>query len=247
MSASGPPPSPAPGDPVRGTLRVYADSSLQQVMAPLAAEFAALHPGVKVRFTYGATSSLVSRLPGSADVIAVLGNSALGSSVSAGTVGSPTSFARDPIALTVTQQDPRGVTQFNDVSRPGVTLAACAPSQPCGQVADLLIRTSGVHPASVLRVADSPAVLAAVHAGRADAGLALSSDLHSRQATSDMLRRIGFKAGDPMSNQSATEGTVLCLAAPVTSSTNKATAAAFVSELGSPDARATLTNAGFGR
>jgi len=104
-----------------------------------------------------------------------------------------------------------------------------------------------VHPAFGLRVADSLAVLAAVHARRADAGLALSSDLHSRQATSDKLRPIGFRAGDPMSDRAAMEGTVLCLAAPVTASTNKATAVAFVSTLASPAARTTLHSAGFGR
>jgi molybdate transport system substrate-binding protein len=246
LERTGPPGNDA-ADTLRGDVTVYADSSLREAFAQIQTDFASVHPNVHVSYVYDDTSSLVSRLPGTADVVAVVGTGVLEEAIHARTVDDPITFARDPLALAIPQANPRGINLLTDVSRPGVRFAMCDETEPCGQAADMVLQSAGVTPSQVVRLPGETAVLAAIESGRVDAGLALSSDLAIAEASTDKVRRVNFTPKSDLATGSAAVGTVPYLAATVSSSGGGAAAQAFVDELTAPEARSIFTSSGFTR
>jgi molybdate transport system substrate-binding protein len=207
---------------VGGELRLLAPTSLSDVLPVLAYQFTTSHGGVHVTTTFGPDVG-ASATP--ADVLLVEGPSAL-----TGTTGPATVFARDQFVLAVALGDPLAVGDVSDLARPGLRVARCAPTQPCGQYADAILAADGVHLAAPVLVDDVRAAIDLVVHGQADVAMAYRTDA---QQFEDSITAVEFPESSEVLAQFQ--------AATLSRSTNPDAAKAFVEFLGSAPAQDILS------
>jgi molybdate transport system substrate-binding protein len=207
---------------IGGELRLLAPTSLSEVLPVLVYQFTTSHAGVHVSTTFG-PDVRTSEAPG--DVLLVEGPSAL-----TGTTGPATVFANDQFVLAVAPGDPLAVGDVNDLARPGLRVARCAPTQPCGQYADALLAADGVHLAAPMLVDDVRAAIGLVVHGQADVAMVYRTDAQQFQ---DTTTAVEF----PESSQVLAQ----FQAATLSRSTNPDAAKAFVEFLGSGPAQDILS------
>jgi molybdate transport system substrate-binding protein len=207
---------------VGGELRLLAPTSLSDVLPVLVYQFTTSHGGIHISTTFG-PDVRASATP--ADVLLVEGPSAL-----TGTNGPATVFARDQFVLAVALGDPLAVGDVNDLARPGLRVARCAPTQPCGQYADAILAADGVHLAAPVLVDDVRAAIDLVVHGQADVAMAYRTDAQQFQ---DSITAVEF----PESSQVLAE----FQAATLSRSTNPDAAKAFLEFLGSGPAQDILS------
>ncbi|MGI5155204.1 molybdate ABC transporter substrate-binding protein [Microbispora sp. CA-102843] len=161
----------------RQTLTVFADTSLTGTFGSLGKTFEAAHPGVAVRFDFGGSSALARRIVGGAqaDLFAASGAAAMRGSGAPG----PRVFARDSLQIAVPKGNPAHVTSLKDLAAPGVRVALCAVSAPCGAAARTVLAAAGVTVSAVERDQDGRAALGRVRLGRADAALVYRTDVRA--------------------------------------------------------------------
>jgi molybdate transport system substrate-binding protein len=161
-----------------GVLRVSAASSLTEAITELAAEFEADHPGSDVVLTFGGSTALVTQLREGAptDVLVTADEASMGRAVAAGDVRRPVVIARNRMAVVVEPGNPREIARLDDLSKPGVTVALCAPSVPCGRLARKVLDAARVTIEPVSREENVKAVLTRVVLGEVDAGLVYETD-----------------------------------------------------------------------
>jgi molybdate transport system substrate-binding protein len=164
------------------TLTVLAAASLTDVFDQLARQFEAQHPGVRVRVSYGGSSSLAQSIVNGApaDVFASADQTNMDKVAKAGLLdGSAQNFATNRLEIAVPPGNPKHIASFADLGRPGVVLVTCAVPVPCGAATQKVTQLTGValHPAS--EETDVRSVLAKVGANEADAGLVYVTDVNS--------------------------------------------------------------------
>lgn len=159
-------------------LRVSAASSLTEVFTELAEAFEADHPGVEVVLTFGGSPALVTQVrQGSpADVLVTADEESMGRAVAAGDVREPVVIARNRMALVVEAGNPRGITGPDALATPGITVALCAPSVPCGRLGREVLEAAGVEVVPVSSEENVKSVLTKVVLGEVDAGLVYETD-----------------------------------------------------------------------
>jgi molybdate transport system substrate-binding protein len=160
------------------TLHVLAASSLTEVFDVFANEFEAEHPGVTVTPVYDASATLVTQLREGrpADLIATADLDTMQTVVNAGEVHPPAVFASNRLVMVTPRNNPANINGFDDLSRDGITWAACVGSTPCGKVARALIKKNKIWNWPTSLEVDVKAVLAKVTSGSADAGLVYATD-----------------------------------------------------------------------
>jgi molybdate transport system substrate-binding protein len=174
----------------RGTLTVFAASSLTNAFNELAPTFQRAHPELQVRLNFGASSALRSQiqLGAPADVFASADYEQLEPLRKAGLVSAPTTFARNRLTVVVPNENPAKLHSPRDLARPGLRLVATAEAVPIGRYTQealaKLARERG-YPADfvvqvnrnvVSREPNVRAVLAKVELGEADAAVVYESD-----------------------------------------------------------------------
>lgn len=161
----------------RRTLTVFADTSLTGTFGPLGKTFEATHPGVAVRFDFGGSDALARRIAGGAraDLFAAAGEAAMRAS------GAPNArvFARDGLQIAVPKGNPAHVANLKDLAAPGVTVALCAETAPCGTGAGVALADAGVTVTPASRERDAAAALTKVEQGEADAALVYRTDVRA--------------------------------------------------------------------
>jgi molybdate transport system substrate-binding protein len=164
---------------VTGTLTVLAASSLTDAFGALGRAFEDGHPGLDVRFDFGASSALVRQLGegASADVLASADEVIMGQAVDDGHVAGPVVFARNRLALLVERGNPKGIRGLADVARPGVVLVLCAPEVPCGRYAAAALTKAGDRATPASLEENVKGVVAKVTLGEADAGIVYATDV----------------------------------------------------------------------
>jgi molybdate transport system substrate-binding protein len=220
------------------TLTVFAAASLTESFNALGKTFEGSHPGVKVRFNFGGSSTLAQQIVqgAPADVFAAASPATMkpvtdDGSVSAG--GTPV-FARNRLVIAVPKDDPGQVRGLRDLARPGLKVVLCAERVPCGAAAGKALDAAGVQVRAVSQEQDVKAVLTKVGMGEADAGLVYRSDA---KAAAGRVRGIEF----PESAQAINDYPIAVLArAP-----QPGLAGEFVGLVRSAQGRAVLTRAGF--
>lgn len=161
------------------TLTVLAAASLTESFTVLGSDFETTHPGVTVRFSFGASSALAQQVVAGApaDVLATASASTMRTVTDAGdATGAPTTFATNSLVLITPVANPAAVTGLADLARPGLKLALCAPTVPCGALALTVLADAGVKAVPVTQEEDVKAVVTKVVLGEADAGLVYRTD-----------------------------------------------------------------------
>lgn len=164
------------------TVTVLAAASLTGTFTTLADRFERAHPGVRVRLSFGASSTLAQQVVAGApaDVFAAADPTTMGTVTAAGAAaGPPQVFARNVLTIAVPPGNPRGVRGVADLARPGVAVALCAPQVPCGRAAQAVLAADGVTVRPVTFEQDVKAVLTKVSLGEVDAGLVYRTDVQA--------------------------------------------------------------------
>ncbi|MEU4825718.1 molybdate ABC transporter substrate-binding protein [Actinomadura sp. NPDC023710] len=167
-----------PGDGT--TLTVFAAASLTETFTALGRTFEGAHPGVRVRFQFGGSSTLAQQITqgAPADVFAAASPATMRTVTVAGDAsGRPRVFTRNRLVIAVPKGDPGKVAKVGDLGGPGLKVVLCAVQVPCGAAAETALAAARVEVEPVSREKDVKAVLTKVGLGEADAGLVYRTDV----------------------------------------------------------------------
>src|SRR5689334_10196176 len=179
-------------DKATTTLTVYAAASLTGTFTELGKQFEDAHPGVKVSFSFGGSSDLVSQIQSGApaDVFAsadVKNMERLTSDKLEGAL--PVNFASNTLEIITPPDNPGKVDALEDLADKDLAVAVCAPEVPCGSAAESVAKAAGVTLAPDTEEQSVKDVVAKVASGEADAGLVYVTDV---RAAGDTVRGITF-------------------------------------------------------
>ncbi|GIG59943.1 molybdate-binding protein [Longispora fulva] len=228
--------TPPTGEKLTGTVTVLAAASLTESFTAIGKDFEAAHPGVKVTFSFGASSTLATQIVNGApaDVFASASPTNMKQVTDANLATAPTVFARNQLVIAVPKGNKAGIKTIEDLAKPNVKVALCATQVPCGAAATKALAAANVKVTPVTLEADVKAALTKVRLGEVDAALVYRTDA---QAASADVEAIEFTA----SAQAVNEYPIVAIA----KAPNSAGAAAFVAYVLSDKAKAILTKAGF--
>ena len=186
----------APTSPSRlsGTITVLAAASLTEAFGALGRQFETAHPGTRVRFSFGASSSLATQITqgAPADVFASASGTSMDQVVAARAADNPTTFARNRMEIAVPPGNPARIATVADLARPGVKVVLCAAVVPCGSTAREVLANAKVTVRPVSLEADVKSTLAKVQLGEADAGVVYVTDV---QAAGTRVTGVQIPAG----------------------------------------------------
>ncbi len=173
-------PSDATSARLRGSITVFAASSLTDAFTKLGTDFERAHPGTSVKFSFGASSALEQQIDqgAPADVFAAADDATARKLTAAGELaGSPTTFARNRLAIAVEPGNPKHIASLADLARPDVVLVLCADAVPCGKFAAQALAKAHVSVSPASKEENVKAVLSKVTLGEADAGIVYVTDV----------------------------------------------------------------------
>ncbi|MET7771092.1 molybdate ABC transporter substrate-binding protein [Nocardia sp. NPDC005366] len=222
---------------VSGTVTVFAAASLTETFTELGKQFHAAHPGVRVVYSFGASSALAEQINqgAPADVFAAAAPKNMQQVRDKGEVTvAPVVFARNRLEIAVPEGNPGAITGLADFGRTEPKIALCAPQVPCGAAAEKVFEAAGITPRPDTREQDVKAVLTKVTLGEVDAALVYRTDV---KTAGDKVDGIEF----PESAEAVNDYPV----APLAHAPNAAAAAAFVEFVTSDKAGSVFTAAGF--
>ena len=161
------------------TLTVSAASSLTGTFTAIGRAFESAHPGVVVTFNFGGSSALAEQIIAGApvDVFAAASVATMDTAIASGRMADPRVVATNSMAVAVPSSNPAQVTQLSDLGAPGVTVAICQESVPCGSAATSLFDKAGLAITPVTLEPDVKSVLAKVTADEVDAGIVYVTDV----------------------------------------------------------------------
>ena len=225
-------------DPVHGTVTVLAAASLTEVYGELAARFEKLHPGVTITESFGGSSALAAQIVqgAPADILATANEATMKTVTDAGLAdGTPIVYATNILTLVVPPSNPANITAVADLAKPGVKVALCDKTVPCGSAALGLLSADKLTVTPVTFETDVKAVLTKVELDEVDAGLVYVTDA---QTAGGKVRQIAV----PDAANAVNRYPIVVLAG----SANKAAARAFEQFVLSTTGLTALKKAGFG-
>jgi molybdate transport system substrate-binding protein len=179
--------APAPGQ----KLTVFAAASLTDAFNEIGGKFKQQNPGVAFDFNYAGSQQLRTQLEQGAvaDVFASANTREMNAAIDSGLVvsGTPKTFVRNRLAVIVPKDNPGGINELKDLSKPGLKIVLAAPGVPVGGYAltvldkmnaDFGVTFSQTVLSNVVSSEDNvKQVVAKVQLGEADAGIVYSSDV----------------------------------------------------------------------
>ena len=219
------------------SITVFAAASLKSTFSELGAQLEKSNPGTKVTFSFAGSADLVTQLTqgAPADVFASADTKNMTKAVDAGlVVGKPVNFATNTLTIVTVPGNPKKITSFADLTKPGTLVVVCAPQVPCGSATQKVEQAAGVTLKPVSEESAVTDVLGKVTSGQADAGLVYVTDAAG--------------AGDKVTTVAFAESSNAVNTYPIAvlkSSKNPAAAQKFVDLVSGPDGQKVLAAAGF--
>src|SRR6185295_1432782 len=167
---------------------VFAAASLTSAFQAIAAAYEKEHTGAKVQLNFAGSPTLVQQIRDGApaDVFASADEANVQKLVDAGEIeGAPVIFARNTLQIAVAAGNPKHVTGLSDLGKPGLVIALCGPTVPCGRYAAEAFAKAGVPVPSASQELDVKAVTTKVALGEADAGVVYVTDVRAAGAKVD--------------------------------------------------------------
>lgn len=202
-----------------GSITVFAAASLKEAFTTIGKQFEAAHPGVKVTFSFGASSALATQIISGApaDVFASASPKNMAQVVTAGDASNPVNFVKNVMEIAVPPSNPAHVASVADLAKSSVKVALCQPQVPCGATAAKVFAKAKITVKPVTLQPDVKSVLTQVELGNVDAGVVYVTDVHAAGT-----KVLGVPI--PASVEASTEYPI----APISKSGNPALAQAFV-------------------
>ncbi|TDE39419.1 molybdate ABC transporter substrate-binding protein [Actinomadura sp. 6K520] len=162
------------------TLTVLATSSLKEVFGEMGAAYRHAHPGVGLKFEFGAMPEMADRLSGH-DPGDVLVTADMASMEEAGEylVGRRRIVAHNSLTIAVAPGNPYRIRGLPDLARPRLRVVVGAETVPVGRYTRQVLTKAGLTVRSGSQVISARAALDRVRAGEADAGIVYITDLRS--------------------------------------------------------------------
>jgi molybdate transport system substrate-binding protein len=223
---------------VSDTVNVFAAASLQEAFTTLGKQFEKAHPGTKIVFNFGPSSSLATQINAGApaDVFASASTKNMSQVVTAGRAVSPKKFASNVMEIAVPARNLAGVKGLLDLAKSGVKVALCQSAVPCGVTAAQVFSNAKLTVTPVTQEVDVKAVLTKVTLGEVDAGVVYVTDVRAAGA-----KVKGIKI--PTAVNATTKYPIVTL----TQAPNKAGGQAFTDFVLSAGGAAVLSAAGFAK
>jgi len=165
-----------------GTVRVFAAASLTAAFQRMASAFEKAHPGVAVELNFAGSQTLVQQIQegAPADVFASADEVNMQKLVTGDEVaGTPQLFASNALQILVAAGNPKHIASLADLAQPGLTIALCGPTVPCGRYAGEAFSKAGVAVPGASQELDVKAVVTKVALGEADAGIVYVTDVRA--------------------------------------------------------------------
>jgi molybdate transport system substrate-binding protein len=145
-------------------------------------------------------------------------------------------FATNELQIAVAKGNPKGITSFADLAKPGSTVVVETPQEPAGAATRKVEQASGVTLHPVSEELDVKLVLSKVATGNADAGVVYVTDV---RAANGRVQGVNFsKAANAINTYPI---------AVLKNSAQLDLARKFLALVLSPPGQRVLTHAGFGR
>jgi molybdate transport system substrate-binding protein len=182
-SNSSPPATPSAGSSsaaaATGKIIVFAAASLKKSFTDIGERFKTDNPGASVEFTFAGSSDLVTQLTqgAPADVFASADTNNMDKAAKAGLLaGDPVTFASNTLTIITAPGNPKHITSFADLAKPGNQVVVCAPQVPCGTATKKIEDATGTVLTPVSEESSVTDVLGKITSGQADAGLVYVTD-----------------------------------------------------------------------
>jgi molybdate transport system substrate-binding protein len=165
-----------------GDITVFAAASLTNTFEEIGTSFEIANPGVKVIFSFAASSALATQIGqgAPADVFAsadVANMNKLTATGGAGTATPPVTFAVNRLQIIVGKGNPKQVAGLADLGQPGLVYVTAAPDVPIGGYAKQVLDKAKVTVTPKSLEADVRAVVNKITFGEADAGIVYATDV----------------------------------------------------------------------
>lgn len=220
-----------------GTLTVFAAASLTDSFKALGGAFQASHPGVRIRFNFAGTPTLVTQIEQGAqvDVFASADTTNMDKLKGDGfTIGAPQVFAHNKLEIVVAAGNAKAITTLADLAKPGVIYITEAPTVPAGKYSLQVLAKAGVSATPKSLETDVKSVVSKIELGEADAGIVYTTDV---KAAGGKVEGVPIPDSD---NVVATYPLV-----EVKGSPNPAAAKGFIDFVHSPSGQSKLESFGF--
>lgn len=175
-------PSAAKDVPPPEPLTVFAAASLTEVFKAINAEFAKMHAGIPLQFSFAGSSTLAQQIieGAPAGVFASADEANMQKLAAANLLGSPAKvFATNRLAIAVPAGNPKHIASLADLTKPGLALALAAPAVPAGKYAAEAFAKAGLKAPEASQEPDVKAVLNKVALGEVDAGIVYVTDVRA--------------------------------------------------------------------
>jgi molybdate transport system substrate-binding protein len=223
-------------DALKGSLTVFAASSLTNAFNTAEKALEIDNPGFKATYSFAGSQDLVTQLLNGApaDVIATANTDTMAQLVAKNLVETPVKFCQNKLEIAVAPGNPLGIKSLADLNNPGVKLVIGDPSVPVGEYVTDIEASDSIHFTPVSLQLSDAAVLEQLESGDANAALVF---------VTDVIGSAGKVTGVPIPDAMNKIGTyeIAALAA----SANLPAAEAFVKSALSGDIQNELRSAGF--
>ena len=222
---------------ITGKITVFAAASLQQVFTQLGKQFEAAHPGAKVSFNFSGSGTLAASITSGApaDVFAAASDATMATVTKAGdNAGAPVTFTKNILEIATAPGNPKHITSLADLTKPGIKVALCAVTEPCGAAAVIALKDAGVNLKPVTYEQDVTSAQNVVQLGEVDASLVYKTNI---LGAGGKITGVNF----PTAVQAITDYPIAVLK----DAPNAAGAQAFVNYILSAQGQQVLTAAGF--
>jgi molybdate transport system substrate-binding protein len=215
---------------ISGEITVFAAASLTASFREAGAAFESAHPGVKVTFNFGGSSTLVQQiLQGApADVFASADTSNMKKLTDANvTTATPIAFATNRLQIIVAKGNPRNIRTVADLANTKLIVVSSGPEVPIGKYAQQVFDKAGLTVTPKSLEPDVKAIVNKVTIGEADAGIVYATDVLAAAGNAEGVvipDDINVTATYPMSvlKDAKNPATAAALAAFVTSDQGRA-------------------------
>lgn len=161
-------------------LNIHIAASMAGVFTRIGEAFESRFSNVSVKFNFGGSTTLATQIQegAPADIVIMADHDNIEKLVAKEIVrrSDIVDFAHNKLAILVPRGNPDNITNLADLTRSGLKVVLCDPSQPCGKYADISISRANLDLTPASREANASAVVARVISGEADAGISYVTD-----------------------------------------------------------------------
>jgi molybdate transport system substrate-binding protein len=168
--------------PPAGKVMVFAAASLKPAFTQIGQRFTDQNPGIGVEFEFAGSSDLATQLTqgATADVFASADTAQMDKVSKAGLLtGNPTNFASNTLVIVTAPGNPKAISSFADLAKPGLNVVICQQPVPCGAATQRVEDSTGVRLRPVSEELSVTDALNKVTSGQADAALVYVTDAKS--------------------------------------------------------------------